>query len=320
MKTSKLSYRKWFTIEELKNLLSSKTGLNFTAKQVLEKFKHDIYFHVKFDWEIDEYLIINGKQHKNTCILFKKNPNPFLANEAEIRAIYEIKQEAEFISESKETYLLLIKNKQQELIEEYGEIAIYNFKGYLNVPNIAIISDNLALTDENHLALPEYYHYDTNELLPSLHIENVSFIPNFIYLTFKSGSNFIHLSDLRIDADSVYDFLNKIDSPTPQKTQKTTQEAQKIIEKTQLKPKKRYEKIIIDAAVKLIIKYPEIGVYTIVNSVMSKMKRDYGITDTMLFGNRHYVNKVKAELAIKGIKIIRHSGKTIEIPDYEIEI
>lgn len=212
MKTSKLSYRKWFTIEELKNLLSSKTGLNFTAKQVLEKFKHDIYFHVKFDWEIDEYLIINGKQHKNTCILFKKNPNPFLANEAEIRAIYEIKQEAEFISESKETYLLLIKNKQQELIEEYGEIAIYNFKGYLNVPNIAIISDNLALTDENHLALPEYYHYDTNELLPSLHIENVSFIPNFIYLTFKSGSNFIHLSDLRIDADSVYDFLSKLDN------------------------------------------------------------------------------------------------------------
>ncbi|HDR0635502.1 TPA: hypothetical protein SID20_000735 [Pasteurella multocida] len=317
MKTSKLSYRKWFTIEELKNLLSSKTGLNFTAKQVLEKFKHDIYFHVKFDWEIDEYLIINGKQHKNTCILFKKNPNPFLANEAEIRAIYEIKQEAEFISESKETYLLLIKNKQQELIEEYGEIAIYNFKGYLNVPNIAIISDNLALTDENHLALPEYYHYDTNELLPSLHIENVSFIPNFIYLTFKSGSNFIHLSDLRIDADSVYDFLNKIDSPTPQKTAK---KARKTIEKTQLKPKKHYEKIVISNAVRIVLEHQEIGLYTIVGSIISRIKSDYGITNTMFFSDRHYVDKIKAELKRKGIKIISRSGKTVELPDYEIEI
>ncbi|MGC6298019.1 hypothetical protein [Pasteurella multocida] len=114
--------------------------------------------------------------------------------------------------------------------------------------------------------------------------------------------------------------INKIDSQTPQKIQKTTQKAQKTIEKTQLKPKKYYEEIVINNAIKLIIKYPEIGVYTIVNSVMSKMKKNYLIDKKMFFTDRHYVDKVKAKLAIDGIEITRHSGKTIEPPDYEIEI
>lgn len=320
MKTNALAHRKWFTICELQNLLNAKLGLKLTAKQALEKFKYDVYFHIDFNCETDECLAINGKRHKNSYILFKNNPNPFLYNEEEYSLISQIENELELISETKETSLLLIKNKQKEIIEEYGEIEIYNFRGYLRIHELAIAPDNLALTDENHISLPEIYYYDTNELLPTPHIENVSFIPSFIYLTFKSGSNFIHLNDIRIDANSVYDFLNKIDSQTPPKIQKTTPKAQKTIEKTQLKPKKYYEEIVINNAVRLILKYPEIGIYSIINSIISNLKKDYGIDDKMFFTDRHYVNKVKAEPAIKRIEITPKKGKSIELPDYEIEI
>ncbi|OBP29932.1 hypothetical protein A0R65_05360 [Pasteurella multocida subsp. multocida] len=95
---------------------------------------------------------------------------------------------------------------------------------------------------------------------------------------------------------------------------------QKTIEKTQLKPKKYYEEIVINNAVRLILKYPEIGIYSIINSIISNLKKDYGIDDKMFFSDRHYVNKVKAEPAIKRIEITPKKGKSIELPDYEIEI
>ncbi|TPH21501.1 hypothetical protein EUX52_04770 [Haemophilus haemolyticus] len=101
---------------------------------------------------------------------------------------------------------------------------------------------------------------------------------------------------------TIESYLDEFKDPTREgqlalKTKKTDQiieKEQKIIEQTQEESKKYYERIILKSCMETAKKYPDAGVYSIVNAVIQKIKTDYGVTDRkMFYSERHYVNKLR---------------------------